>query len=62
MNMNRLLAPVIALVLGFASISAFAVDTPRDGATVTKKQHHRAAKKHHGGKRVQMHHRAPAVR
>ena len=59
--MKKLIAPVIALALGFASISAFSADAPRDGATVTKKTHH-AVKKHHSTPRAHKQHHAPAAR
>jgi hypothetical protein len=60
--MKKLIAPLTALALGFASISTFAVDTPaRDGVTVAKK-HHRAVKKHHSNTPVNKHRRAAAVR
>ncbi len=58
--MKKLIAPLVAIALGFASISAFSADTPaKEGTSVTKvKKSQRTAKKHRTSSKAHQHHQA----
>ena len=60
--MKKLIAPLAAIALGIASISAFAADAPAGTGATVAKTHHRAVKKHHSSKPLhKSRHAAPAA-